>query len=572
MSSRRDVVRGVVLALAAASIASIACAQTVVPPLATRGPYPVGCTNVEQDFSRVKHDESAEMYWRGALTGGKEHYVDALLVAPADALASTFVAPSDGDLYDRWAGEPVTYVFLACYPTTSSNGRADYALPGGNVVPKMQRGADVPILPQTPARLPVLVYSHGYAGSPLSGNYLRALTAFASWGFVVVAPFHGDLRYSVFGPDAVESGTKAYVPIWSEFVAMQALRPLALSAGLDVLLARAEWRDRVDSTRVGGFGISQGGESLMLLGGAELTYNIVNFDHKRVTRDTRVRAAVGYVPYFGVENVPAFGDGQGGAQGVALPYLALSGTADPIASADVVRTALDRMSGPRGQILLEGHGHDLDPGSGADIITWSLAFLSAWVNDDASAKARLIEVQSIEGGLDDRKVLYVDPTANGGGGAGQIVDTIEYYHAALDHYFITAFPEEIAKLDAGEIAGWTRTGYTFHAWKTGTGPGNEACRFYGTPGRGPNSHFYSTSAYECDLVKANPDWTFEANAFRAVEPLAGGCAAGYATVTRLYNNGMGGEANHRYVRDPGQIDVMVAKGWLVEGAVFCVPP
>ena len=44
-----------------------------------------------------------------------------------------------------------------------------------------------------------------------------------------------------------------------------------------------------------------------------------------------MRAAVGYVPYFGIESVPAFGNGQAGAQGVTLPYLAISGTADPIA-------------------------------------------------------------------------------------------------------------------------------------------------------------------------------------------------------------------------------------------------
>jgi len=549
-----------------------AIGQTVIPPLAATGAYPVACTNVEQDFSRVQSGETAEMYWRGAVSGGKERYVDALLVAPASALASTFTAPPDTDLYDRWAGRPVSYVFLACYPTTSANGRADYALPGGNVVPKMQRGTEAPILPASPTRLPVLVYSHGYGGSPLTGNYLRALIAFASWGYVTVAPFHGDLRYSVLGPDSVATGERAHIPIWSEFVAMQALRPLSASAALDILFSRAEWRDRVDSAHIGAFGISQGGETLMLLGGAELTFDLFNFDrHKRVTLDTRVRGAVGYVPYFGVESVPAFGADQVGAQGVSLPFLALSGTADPIAPVGVVRAALDRMTGPRGHVLLNGQGHDLDPGSGADIITWSLGFLAAWVNDDASAKARLVQVEHVDGGLDDHKVLYVDPTG-GGGSPGEVVNTIEYYNASLDHYFITAFADEAAMLDAGVLVpGWTRTGYTFHSWKSGTGPGNEACRFYGSPGSGINSHFYTINAAECDGVKANPDWTFEGLAFRAVEPLSGGCATEHATVTRLYNNGKGGQPNHRFLTDPSAIDATVAKGWSVEGPVFCVP-
>ena len=191
------------------------------------------------------------------------------------------------------------------------------------------------------------------------------------------------------------------------------------------------------------------------------------------------------------------------------------------------------------------------------------------MDGDPAARAQLQSVDSVEGGLDDHKVLYVDPA--GGVAPGTVVDTIEFHSAALDHYFITAFPEEAAALDAGVPPGWTRTGRTFKAWKSGTGPGNEACRFFGTPDVGPNSHFYTIDSAECDKVKANPDWTFEALAFRAVAPLSTGCSAEYATVTRLYNNGMGGEANHRYLTDPADIDATVARGWSVEGPVFCVP-
>jgi hypothetical protein len=35
---------------------------------------------------------------------------------------------------------------------------------------------------------------------------------------------------------------------------------------------------------------------------------------------------------------------------------------------------------------------------------------------------------------------------------------------------------------------------------------------------------------------------------------------------------MGGEANHRYLVDRNEIDRMVARGWMVEGVVFCAPP
>ena len=77
-------IRARVLAAASAatvvSFALAAHAQTIVPPLTVAGPYPVACTNVEQDLSRVPDGETAQMYWRGSSGGGKERYVYALLV------------------------------------------------------------------------------------------------------------------------------------------------------------------------------------------------------------------------------------------------------------------------------------------------------------------------------------------------------------------------------------------------------------------------------------------------------------------------------------------------------------
>ena len=39
------------------------------------------------------------------------------------------------------------------------------------------------------------------------------------------------------------------------------------------------------------------------------------------------------------------------------------------------------------------------------------------------------------------------------------LDAVEYYNAALDHYFVTSMPNEIAKLDAGGFVGWQRTNH-----------------------------------------------------------------------------------------------------------------
>jgi hypothetical protein len=378
-------------------------AQTI-PPLPARGPNPVGCTNVEQDLSRVPQGETAEYYWRGISFDETERYVTSLLVDREHSLVSTFTAPNDPSLFGQWSGTALTYVVLVCYPTTAGNTRSDYTLPRGVVVPRMQRGGEAPILPSS-ARLPVLLYSHGYGGSPLSGSYLDAIVAFASWGYVVVAPFHGDFRYSVFGPDF--GGSEAhYIPIWTEFVAMQATRPLSMSAALDLVSAHEQWRDHVDLDRVGAFGISQGGETIMLLGGAALTHVLFTLDAKRVTLDSRVRAAVGYVPYFGIHSIPAFGDQQTGVDGVTLPYLALSGTEDDVAPIDVTRTAIDRLPGVKGQVALNGFGHELNLPTGDDIVTWTLTFLSAWVDGDANAKSQLETMQSVTGGIDDQKVVY----------------------------------------------------------------------------------------------------------------------------------------------------------------------
>ncbi len=63
---------------------------------------------------------------------------------------------------------------------------------------------------------------------------------------------------------------------------------------------------------------------------------------------------------------------------------------------------------------------------------------------------------------------------------------VEFYNATLHHYFITAYPEEAAALDAGtNVKGWTRTGGQFTVF-TDPAEGLQAvCRFFGTPGEGP---------------------------------------------------------------------------------------
>jgi hypothetical protein len=167
------------------------------------------------------------------------------------------------------------------------------------------------------------------------------------------------------------------------------------------------------------------------------------------------------------------------------------------------------------------------------------------------------------------------------------VNVIEYYAQSLDHYFMTAAPDEAALLDAGAMGGWKRTGQQFKAWlRPGDAPPNAkpVCRFYA---RGPNSHFYTGHAEDCQYLKTLETsqraeaqargepflgWAFENIAFYALVPEDGQCAPGTTPVYRAYNDRAAkNDTNHRFMPDPRQ-RVAMAMSWIDEGVAFCSPP
>jgi Repeat of unknown function (DUF5648) len=157
--------------------------------------------------------------------------------------------------------------------------------------------------------------------------------------------------------------------------------------------------------------------------------------------------------------------------------------------------------------------------------------------------------------------------------ASPLVTVVEYYNTALGHYFMTGEAAEAAFLDGGGLGPtWVRTGYVFSAWHD-PAPGRVAvCRFFGHQPGGPNSHFYTANAAECASVKLNPAWMFEGIAFYTVPfSPATGCPAGTYRVYRAYNNGMGGDPNHRYTNRVPVFNQMAAAGWYPEGEVMCTP-
>ena len=160
--------------------------------------------------------------------------------------------------------------------------------------------------------------------------------------------------------------------------------------------------------------------------------------------------------------------------------------------------------------------------------------------------------------------------------ASAVKEVIEYYHNNLDHYFMTADPNEAAGLDANPAWGWLRTGNTFKS-----GGSTPVCRFYGSMSPGPNSHFYTLAGAECDSLKqlqaATPAtqkrWNFESLDFYSTPQNSGVCPSGTSSVYRAYNNGYarGIDSNHRITSSQTAIQEVVARNWSNEGVVMCAP-
>jgi predicted dienelactone hydrolase len=405
MSTFRSSVPGVLVALFSLGSSWVrADASQVFPPQPLPGPYAVACSNVVQDFNRVAAGEDVQLYWEGVpRADGTPRYATDLLSDPANTLQLAVVAPDNSSLYGSFAGKTVPYVVVVCYPTTSGNPRPDYGLPTGKRVPHMQRGSEPPLWPDATTRFPLLLFSNGYGGSPLSNDYIVAVSILASYGYVVAAPFHGDSRFSKLQLENFTDFLNLLTHL-KDFIALQALRPLSLSATIDLLLAHPQWRDRIDAAKIGGFGASLGGESILLMAGAGLTTS-VGQSWSTVTTDPRLKAAVGYVPYFGVPILPAFGRGQHGLDGIALPYLAISGTLDTTAPIVDVMQGINRLAGTRELVALFGVKHGFDVPSTDDIFTWSVTFLDAEVRGDPVARDKLQRMASVAGGGDDRVVI-----------------------------------------------------------------------------------------------------------------------------------------------------------------------
>ena len=128
---------------------------------------------------------------------------------------------------------------------------------------------------------------------------------------------------------------------------------------------------------------------------------------------------------------------------------------------------------------------------------------------------------------------------------GRLVGVIEYYHATLDHYFMSSPGDDIEALDSGRLGGWARTGHRFFAYSGEAPNASPVCRLYLPPEEG-DSHFYSASPAECADVRASfPSFRYESGNVMYVglpDAATGMCPFPWP-VDRLWNQRA--DANHR---------------------------
>ena len=157
------------------------------------------------------------------------------------------------------------------------------------------------------------------------------------------------------------------------------------------------------------------------------------------------------------------------------------------------------------------------------------------------------------------------------------IPVIEYYRADIDHYFITADPNEVAYLDVFLRDVYERTGIVFFAYP-GTllaPPGvKPVCRFFA--GGIINSHFFTADAAECQFVQTRwaGTWILESPAAFWIETpdATGACREGTIPIYRFFNNRQ--DANHRHTPDLSVRRAMNNRGWVPEGingVAFCSP-
>jgi predicted dienelactone hydrolase len=224
--------------------------------------------------------------------------------------------------------------------------------------------------PDTIARAPVVVFSHGIALCATQSRYLTQAASRA--GYLVVAPQHADRDCISPGDEPGDSEGFAGKPalLWGD--GDYANRRDDVRKALAAMQADARFRD-ADYTRIGLVGHSLGGYTVLGLAGAWPSWTLPN-----------VRAVVALSPYVrpyartsGVAKLKAPVLYEGGTRDVFTPFLP---------------GAYDRSPSPKRYVEFAGASHyawtDTGPGDASvrtAMAAWAIAFLDRYVKGNASA-------------------------------------------------------------------------------------------------------------------------------------------------------------------------------------------
>lgn len=157
------------------------------------------------------------------------------------------------------------------FPTVRARRGEDLAPDRGAPHPFGQPHAAIPEAPPADGPFPLLVFSHGNAGTRRQSTFLT--THLASWGFVVAAPDHTGNTYDdmlLLGGEARRDAIRA----------ARTNRPRDVSLVIDAIVAGDPRWPAVDGEQIGVLGHSFGGYTAL----------------KMPRRDARVRAVCGLAP------------------------------------------------------------------------------------------------------------------------------------------------------------------------------------------------------------------------------------------------------------------------------------
>lgn len=413
--------------------------------------YPAACTYFGHNPDKIKmlqkQGVTLEELRKGSTQGSNKIYINQVLYP--EVLGFDLQVPAEPDLYGNEAGQTIPYSLLVCYPTVSKNSAPDYPVPDKNIsIPKMHTPGS-PVYISSEQKFPLILISHGLGMDPLDDRIFDL----AAEGYIVAAPFHGDLRFPF--PSLLNLRQ----------IQLLSLRPLTLTATIDYLLEHSDFKNSIDPVRIGGVGISLGGTTMLALMGAEIIGPDM-LDMRNTATDKRLTAAANIVPFMGQKYLfPVFGLHNQGCQDIHLPYLAYSSSADHVSDIDMVKSILKTKPGSHYLVQIEGEDHWLSDEAVDNGFKWVLAFLDAHLKGDPQAGEILVLDNSINSSVENSMVSAVPisqkyseelfdlveihfPDLFQSSSQSQTLNGIVYRHYFNENLFLASYANELYIVDS----------------------------------------------------------------------------------------------------------------------------